>query len=770
MSVIIENKEFTDSLGNATNFYQSNAGDRVTAQITVASKIRVTSVNNPLTLDPTLNAIESPVQDWEEIGFREGDFMEYRVYSSAGVLEHSGNVEIQSISGASVNLVSFTSANFYDISAQEVMEFWAVTDGTGTTTKKRGDLELHVNHSLNSQQGNQASLIDGETTIVKFNGVDGLAVSGSLNADLVGKQSGQFIESATITYTGTNADDFDTYEIDFTFINSGVYDSEWFSNSDCLKFFIKGLWSANGSEPFNRFEWAFDNSANTGWYNEPYNAGVNQGSGILSGISEVSYNQVNNGTFNVDIGSAALGTLGIGSAYLSIDDNYYKNRVEPQQNITMIIPTTDASGMNETSFIGVENSASYTFVVNSITLVAGTEYEIDYTLTFDSGFETFMNNRVDGDRLFYIWCRVGNSNYLLYADQLQEVLPVGGALTMVQDYGYLDHAHNVVSRSTDLTGGYIADTEDDLAYFGAFQLEDGVTDYEQLNVIVEAFNSTTGADFELQKTVFNFSAFTYNSSTGQYLFDSQQPINNNLPTTSKKKTAIFKKDDNYNGVGVYGVSIYYPFLLNWRYWLGQTGVNADFYPNTNKNWEQYDNLGDWGLRLKLELVKGGLAFTHTSEFTDRDYNADADVDSTIKLYKQSDSSEVSIIPEGEALYVEAVHELNTGTWDAQKVWGMITVEPFEGAPRWICSTIVPTDNNAQNPLTPESGMIATLEFPSATIVKIRCNFDSSKVDLTNGVKFGSKVKEGDTDIVEIGKTTTDNELKNTTDDEIKILA
>jgi hypothetical protein len=146
------------------------------------------------------------------------------------------------------------------------------------------------------------------------------------------------------------------------------------------------------------------------------------------------------------------------------------------------------------------------------------------------------------------------------------------------------------------------------------------------------------------------------------------------------------------------------------------------------------------------------------------------VDSTIKLYKQSDSSEVTIIPEGEALYVEAVHELNTGTWDSQKVWGMITVEPFEGAPRWICSTIVPTDNNAQNPLTPESGMIATLEFPSATTVKIRCNFDSSKVDLTNGVKFGSKVKEGDTDIIEIGKTTTDNELKNTTDDEIKILA
>jgi len=770
MSVIIEDKRFTDSLANTNNFYQTNAGDDCFAQITVASKIRLTSINNPLSIDPTLNAITSSSIFWEDVGFRAGDFMEYRVYSSDGTTHESGNVEIESIQDGAVNLVSFPIAEFYDIANGEIMEFWAVTDGTGTTPRKRGDLELHVNHSLNNQQGNEASLIDGESTVIKFTGVDALGIGVSTSGNLVGRQSGQFLKSASILYLGTNSDDFDQYEISISFINSGGYSADWFETNNCLKFFIKGLWSGQGSEPFKRTEWRLDDSANTGWFEEPYNAGISDGGSVVAEISELNYNQINSGTITVDLGSAGLGTLGLGSMYRSINDTYYKNRVEPQQNITMIIPTTDASGMNETSYVGVENSASYTLEVTGITNTGGTIYDIDYTLTFDSGFNTFMDNRDEGDRLFYLWVRIGNENHLAFSGQLTKELPVGGPLTMEQDYGFLDHAQNVTTKDSGLTGGYEADTEDDLAYFGAFQLNEGDNDYEELNVIIEAFNDTTGDDFELQKTIFNFSSFVYNSTTGKYLFDSQQTVNNNLPTTSKKKLAIFKNDATYDGVGVYGVSIYYPFLLNWRYWLNQANANADFYPNQDKNWERYDNTGDWKLRLRLELVKGGLAYTHNAEFTDLDYDSEPDVDSTIKLFRQSDDTEVTIIPEGKPLYIEATHELTSGSWDLQKIWGMITIEPKEGAPRWVCSTIVPTDNNGNNPLTPESGMLATLLFPSFTTVKIRCNFDNSKIDLSNGVKITSKVKQGCEDIVEIGKTTTDDELKKTTDDETKTLA
>ena len=55
-------------------------------------------------------------------------------------------------------------------------------------------------------------------------------------------------------------------------------------------------------------------------------------------------------------------------------------------------------------------------------------------------------------------------------------------------------------------------------------------------------------------------------------------------------------------------------------------------------------------------------------------------------------------------------------------------------------------------------------------VKFKCKFDPSKIDTTNGVKITAKIKQGLTSIVEIGKATTNDDDKNTTSDELKVLA
>jgi hypothetical protein len=75
------------------------------------------------------------------------------------------------------------------------------------------------------------------------------------------------------------------------------------------------------------------------------------------------------------------------------------------------------------------------------------------------------------------------------------------------------------------------------------------------------------------------------------------------------------------------------------------------------------------------------------------------------------------------------------------VWGMITVEPTKSSPRWICSTVVAFDNDLANPLNPLPGNIyATLTFPTPNVAKITCYFDPNKINLSNGVKFTSKIK------------------------------
>ena len=90
--------------------------------------------------------------------------------------------------------------------------------------------------------------------------------------------------------------------------------------------------------------------------------------------------------------------------------------------------------------------------------------------------------------------------------------------------------------------------------------------------------------------------------------------------------------------------------------------------------------------------------------------------------------------------VRGTHTLTSGNWNQSSVWGMITIEPYESAQRWICSSIIPFDNNASNPLTPITGLLASLTFPSINVAVFECFFDSTKINLSNGVKFTSKIK------------------------------
>ena len=120
--------------------------------------------------------------------------------------------------------------------------------------------------------------------------------------------------------------------------------------------------------------------------------------------------------------------------------------------------------------------------------------------------------------------------------------------------------------------------------------------------------------------------------------------------------------------------------------------------------------------------------------------------------------------------VTATHELlNGNVWNPLEVWGMITVEPFESGPRWICSSTLNGDGNLLNPLAPISGSTITITYPTSNVAKLECFFDPTKINLQNGCKFTSKIK-GCQGAPEVNKTTTDGIDKTTTDGDIKTLA
>jgi len=347
-----------------------------------------------------------------------------------------------------------------------------------------------------------------------------------------------------------------------------------------------------------------------------------------------------------------------------------------------------------------------------------------------------MEARNDGDRLFDVWAKYGTVNLLLFADQLTAQAKQGDPLNMVV-HRFVDHSQNIVLP--DLTKlGFEGNVEDDIAFSGGFIVPINV-DITYTKAEIWAVNSVSNDEFLLNSVLFDFTGVP--KVGGYYNINQSQTVITTLPTTSEKRTARLERYGTIDTLTDYGFSINFPFFYNWEYWIAQTNADADFYPNKQtKNWVPYGTETNWNLELRITANIDGLDSQYKETIVIKDYDSDANIDQTMQLEVVSTSQTVGVIVEGELHKVSALHTLISGDWDTVTVWGMITIEPTESAPRWICSTVIPFDNDLANPLTPISGSVATLTFPNPNEALIECYFDPNKINLSNGVKFTSKIK------------------------------
>jgi hypothetical protein len=86
------------------------------------------------------------------------------------------------------------------------------------------------------------------------------------------------------------------------------------------------------------------------------------------------------------------------------------------------------------------------------------------------------------------------------------------------------------------------------------------------------------------------------------------------------------------------------------------------------------------------------------------------------------------------------------------------------------STVVPYDYNPSNPLSPISGVLVNITYPSVNVAVMECYFDPTIMDLSNGVKFTTKIKGCASEESLVNKATTDNVTKVTTWGETKQIA
>jgi hypothetical protein len=761
MGVLIDSVDFLDEWGNSLTYYKGNAGDKFQAVFNIRQNIRMTSVANPLTLDPGIgmNTVQSPSISWLEEGFRVNDWVVVYIHSSGGGVIFTFWTQVQYVDDVTCDFGAIQ--DWYDITAGEFVSMYVVAAQYSYQKVERDGLDLTFNHSKNSNPGSEFSLIDAEVTQINFTNLAGLPVGGLAFGTIVGNQSGGFLIDAEVLHSAPTVGGWSYWQVKVTFCNPGQYtDGTWFFSSECLKIYSKMLWARFNGEPYARFESIFSYEGNTGFFNEPHNTSILDAS-LVSGISELDYCVPTDFSISVD---GPITELGFGGSYRPIDNTYFKNVLPSQTSLAMIIPTTNLA-------VGVYNSylnpsgAGYDVEITAINTV-GSVTTIDGTFTPNAAFSSFMDNADPNDRLFYFWIKCGNLNLLAFGSQLTCDPPVGGPLPMVQDFGYLCHSENVqeIPLIDGDKVGFIADTEDDVAYFGRFLLDKNQV-YESFSVKMEAFNTSTLADFTLATVNFSFAGVPI-SGAGVYLLNETQGVNLTLPTTSAKREVKLILDPTIDTPTQFGVIIYAPWLLDWKYWIAQLNASVDFYPTQNKDWEQYDNLGDWTLRTELSLIKEGLAYTHANQIVDREYNAEPNIVSNIDLIIDSSNLVVGVIPIGNLMRIRSTHKNLLGPWDQLTTWGMITVESYESSPRWICSSVVDFDNNTANPLTPLSGLLINIVYPFPDVAVLECYFDPGLINLSNGVKITAKIKEG-RELLDGDKTTAPFDgPKGTSDDNI----
>jgi hypothetical protein len=775
MPITILNKEYTDIYGNTKTYYESNAGDITEVEILVMEQILVISnATNYLQFNELQDTIVSSSIDWLKEGFRVGNPVGTARFTSGGALIGLYGANVVNIYGTNNNTIQLSALNAGAVPDVTAGQYFAIWD---TNTGNRfEEIVLNVNQVQTGTAGSQYSPIDGEATRFIFDIKNApnfpfFPANQVIQSTAINNKSGQYTAIAELItttdspllYGGTIAVGY-VNKIRIKLINSGILTPSLFFVDKCLKPYFKLEYARYLGEPFNRSTYIITDDANTGFFNEAYNIG-NIDATLIQGITNLAYDAPTTGQIIVE-SATPTSDVALGLSYVPINDAYYRNRPYTQSELGFTIPSTPTFVLGTpTTSPTNEYGANYTIEVTNTTIV-GTTITIDFTFTPNSFFDNFFSNVDEGDRLFYVWVKVGSVNLLAFSGQLESNPPIGGLIDMVQNV-FIDHSQNYTDSNVTATG-YEANIEDDLAFIGKFRLPyDEIV--ESFTARLEAYNTATDDSFTLSSTFFSFSSIPMVG--GKYILNENTNVINTLPTTSEKRNATLYLEPSIDTAGEYGVKIYYPFLFRWEYWLPQLNASADFYPNQQtKDYFPYDTTGDWTIRLHLEKVVDNLAYTFDDDLTIKYYDSAKEIYQYIDVYRVSTGQLVNVLVTGEMHRVDTYHELLNGqVWDGN-VWGQITIEPTESAPRWLISTIVPHDFNPANPFTPISGNYAELTFLSPTLIKISAYFNANNIDLTNGAKFTTKIK-GCSVIKEIvGKITTYGDIKETTNDDIKIIS
>lgn len=777
MPTLINKVYFWDIYGNQYNKYTANAGDYVSVRIDFSNSCCITSSQTQqITLMALTGEVKLSEGSWIDEGFRTGDAVTFKVINNANSVTNTWNLTILSIPSDKIMIVTgLPSANNLQPVSGEIWQFYVA--------KQKKEIEFSVNWLENQNTSltpSMNSLIDNESQRMILNTMDSLTITNGAGAGTnltqVGKKSGSF----RINYPRIWRFNDDTYglaprynyTIMFDLYDFGLLFPSSFQGSECLKFVSKLSLKTDLGDTKTSDIYYLDNG-NTGLFNEAFNTNITNIVNFPTPISSLSYNNTKTIPFSVTINTTSINKIEIGASYSTLDDTYNENQFDPQNKYLKILKSglIDASNIGDIFYSEYFLNEFYSITIQSLSITtSGGQKTFSGSLVFDphyyysDGFGKFIEARGDSDRLFYIWLKVGNTNCLLFGNQLEFEYPVGVQITP-EFKSLINHDDNTNHSDMLTTGFTYADDinlEDDLAFIADILVnENDSNDSVQVEIVCQ--DQFSGSEFSLEKMSFDISTQNF-----PFWVNTFQNVSNNLPSSSAKKQAYLSLN-GLSGLNL-KVRLYYPFLIRWEYWLKQLNATPIFNASgkNNKKWTNYADLVDGKLFIKIGIVRNGVMDYNYTEIRPKNYDYDPDITSKIELIDNATGLVATSIIKGHTYIVKATHT-KTSSWVAYP-YGQITIEPKESAPRWVISTEVDADISPLNPLTGNANKRLDETRPNANTIIYTCNFDASKISGTNYC-FTSKISELGTNnnpifenkITEdsIDKITEDSNLKQT---------
>jgi len=760
MPILLTNKEYTDIYGNVSTYYKANAGDTISVKYSLSTEIFARSTTtNSWNIDALQKTITQSQGSFLNEGFRVGQTYKLVAVNNSNANTGVTTGTILAVSDLSIKISDHPSVNNWNSGSDSILCLYV--------EQARKSIELGLNFVDNIlQTPSLSSLLDGETNRFVANNLDSLSVGSSLSLTQVGKKSGGFtIASPSIKRIADTVNPYvifthniQNWEVTFDITFIGMFDETWFTGQNCLKLYSRLDFKVNQGETFGVTTIEIKDGADTGFFETGFNTEASNIISTTSDATELFYNKTNTITFEIVANDTSIDDIQIGAMYVQLDEDYNSNKPLPQDSY---LPFATSPLWNATN-IGDDFSSNvfpYFLTLNDFSYTdAGSERTFAGEIQFDpvyanpNGFGKFIEAKGETERLLYIWVKVGNTNTLLFGNQMTFEMPVGIQITpelsvLVNHDQNLDFSDlSIPSSNSDFN------LEDDIAYISDILIyEADVNQSVEVKVV-----ATNGVDeFDLESVLFDLSAQDLNNFIPTYL-----SVTNNLPTSSAKKKAYLIEKTALTS-GVMKLRLYFPFLIHWEYWIDQLNTTAYFKKeNTNtKNWYNYQD-SPWVLKVKVEISRNGVADYFYKNFTIKNYD-DSTVVSDIKIYEYPSMTQVSGLKKNTLMYIEAIHTFPANY--SGFPYGQITIEPKQSAPRYVLSTEIDRDNT--NPLkgisyTPRLDMT----FTSSTIITLSCLLDMNKLQGSNYC-ITSKISEEGTDNnhVEFDKITEDDIQKVTED-------